>query len=109
MANELDAEVGDVIKGGPGLAFVAYPEAVSRMPGAPFWSFLFFAMLITLGLDTQFTMTETLTTALMDQWPHLRQKKGMVVGIAAGLGFLLGKLPVWNFKLQDIIKDNFLS
>ena len=37
---------------GPGLAFVAYPEGLSHMPGAPFWSVMFFFMLITLGLDS---------------------------------------------------------
>ena len=90
MANELGVEVEDVIKSGPGLAFIAYPEAVSRMPGAPFWSFIFFTMLITLGLDSQFTMTETLTTALMDQWPQLRAHKSKVVIATGFIGFFFG-------------------
>ena len=106
MAHESGQEVGDVIASGPGLAFVAYPEAVTKLPIAPFWSFLFFMMLITRGLDTQFTMTETLTTALMDQWPQLRPRKSQVVLTAAGLGFLLGlpmcaKGGVYMFTLID--------
>ena len=90
MATELGVEVKDVIQSGPGLAFVAYPEVVTRLPGSPFWSFIFFAMLITLGLDSQFTMTETLTTAVMDQWPSLRKKKSQVVIGTSIFAFFLG-------------------
>jgi len=90
MAQSAGVEVADVIKGGTGLAFIAYPDAVSQMPVPPLWSFLFFTMLITLGLDSQFTMTETITTAVMDQWPQLRAHKGKVVISASVVGFILG-------------------
>ena len=60
------------------------------MPFPPLWSFLFFTMLITLGLDSQFTMVETITTAIMDQWPATRAHKGKVVILSCIVGFLLG-------------------
>merc|ERR1711963_679257 len=59
-------------------------------PVPQLWSFLFFFMLITLGLDSQFTMTETITTAVMDQYPHLRAHTGKVVIGASVIGFLMG-------------------
>merc|ERR1711915_1103173 len=90
MANQAGVRVEDAIASGTGLAFIAYPEAVTQMPFPPIWAFLFFTMLITLGLDSQFTMVETITTAIMDQWPKTRAHKGKVVIGASVAGFLLG-------------------
>ena len=44
--------------GGPGLAFVVYPKAVSLMPLAPLWSFAFFFMLVLVAIDSQFVGVE---------------------------------------------------
>ena len=90
MAAELKVPIDEVVASGPGLAFIAYPEAVIRLPLAPLWSFLFFTMLLTLGLDSQFAFTETLTTAIMDQWPSTRRHKVKVVFGICGACCLLG-------------------
>lgn len=38
---------------GSALVFIVYPEVLAKLPGAQFWCFVFFLMLITLGLDSQ--------------------------------------------------------
>ncbi|KAH3821640.1 hypothetical protein DPMN_123405 [Dreissena polymorpha] len=58
MAKQIGVSVQDVAKGGYGLAFVAYPEALSNLPPMQLWSILFFFMLFTLGLDSQVGETE---------------------------------------------------
>ena len=86
-------QVKDVVQGGSGLAFVAYPDLVTRMTGGPFWAVLFFAMLFTLGLDSQFAIVETVLTGVLDFAPKLRPYKTPVVGALCSIGFIIG-LPL---------------
>jgi len=93
MAKELGVQVKDVVTSGTGLAFVAYPDLVTRLPGAPFWAIMFFAMLFTLGLDSQFAIVETILSGVMDFQPSLRKYKTYLVGVICVIGFICG-LPL---------------
>ncbi|KAL4220998.1 hypothetical protein ACF0H5_019261 [Mactra antiquata] len=88
MAKKIGVDVQDVAKGGYGLAFIAYPEALSNLPPAQLWSVLFFFMLFTLGLDSEFALLETVMTCIQDEYPHLRKYKSyMCIGFGVVLYF----------------------
>jgi len=78
---------------GAGLAFIVYPEVVSRLPVSPIWAILFFSMLITLGLGTQFSVITTIHTTLLDVFPDTLRKNRrptFLIIVICVLGFLLG-------------------
>lgn len=61
-----------------------------RLPVSPVWSLLFFLMLLTLGLDSQFALMETVTTAILDKFHNLRHNKIWVVLFVAVCGYIGG-------------------
>jgi len=89
-AYKLNVPVEKVAKGGQGLAFVAYPEALSNLPAPHFFSAIFFLMLFFLGLDSEFALFETAVVAIIDSFPVLRRHKTAVTGLLCTLCFLLG-------------------
>lgn len=52
MAQNMGVEIDEVASEGYSLVFEVYPEALTTLPFARFWSILFFIMLLTLGIDS---------------------------------------------------------
>ena len=69
------------VANGPGLAFNVFTEAITLLPGSPFWAVLFFTILITLGVDGQFTLLESLLTVLFDSKHIAKIRKEIVIGM----------------------------
>ncbi|KAJ9596183.1 hypothetical protein L9F63_027193, partial [Diploptera punctata] len=106
LAKELDVGVDEVVASGPGLAFVTYAEAVLHMPIPTLWGILFFFMLFTLGIGSQFAGVQALNTTVIDHWISLRTKKELVCAGTCVFCFLLA-IPmccnggVYLFTLMD--------
>ncbi|XP_041939308.1 sodium-dependent neutral amino acid transporter B(0)AT2-like isoform X1 [Alosa sapidissima] len=77
---------------GTGLAFIAFTEAMTLFPGSPFWSALFFLMLLNLGLSTMFGTMEGILTPLYDNFASLAKRKTAFTVFSCTLGFLIGLL-----------------
>ncbi|XP_023228941.1 sodium-dependent neutral amino acid transporter B(0)AT3-like [Centruroides sculpturatus] len=97
---------------GTGLAFIAFTEAIIQFPGAPFWSVLFFLMLFTLGIDSQFGTLEGVITSIVDLklFPNLR--KEFLTGGICLLCFFLSLIFAhgagnYIFTLFDNFSGNF--
>uniref|UniRef100_A0A8C8VQU4 Transporter n=1 Tax=Pelusios castaneus TaxID=367368 RepID=A0A8C8VQU4_9SAUR len=92
MAAEQGVDISKVAESGPGLAFIAYPRAVTLMPIAPLWAALFFVMLLLLGLDSQFVGVEGFITGILDFIPpsySFRFQREVTVALTCALCFLI--------------------
>ncbi|XP_039373855.1 sodium-dependent proline transporter-like [Mauremys reevesii] len=114
MAWRKRVPVWEVADSGPGLAFVAYPEALALLPASAFWSVLFFLMMFTLGVDTLFGNMEGITTAVLDEFPALREwrRKTLFLGALCFTFYLLGLLlitegGIYWFTLIDAYSTSF--
>nr|XP_008506527.1 PREDICTED: sodium- and chloride-dependent glycine transporter 2 [Equus przewalskii] len=92
---------------GPGIAFVVYPEALTRLPLSPFWAIIFFLMLLTLGLDTMFATIETIVTSISDEFPKYLRTHKPVFTLGCCICFFIMGFPmitqggIYMFQLVD--------
>ncbi|XP_074640603.1 sodium-dependent serotonin transporter-like [Tubulanus polymorphus] len=90
MAYSQHKTVESVAEDGPGLVFVAYPEAIATLNLSSFWAIIFFLMLITLGLDSTFGGLEAMITGICDEWPALGKRREIFVAGLIATCFLGG-------------------
>uniref|UniRef100_A0A3P8XU28 Transporter n=1 Tax=Esox lucius TaxID=8010 RepID=A0A3P8XU28_ESOLU len=109
MSYEQNVPISEVAESGPGLAFIAYPRAVSMMPFSPLWAVFFFIMIVFLGLDSQFVCVESLVTAMVDMYPKTFRRKNrreLFILAVAAFSFLMGLIMLteggmYVFQLFD--------
>ncbi|MBU0708114.1 sodium-dependent transporter [Patescibacteria group bacterium] len=108
LAQQVGKPVTEVLGGGPGLAFVTYPTIINHLPFAPaLFGFLFFTLLLTLGIDSAFSLVEAGVAGGMDKWKFARLPVNLTVSTIL---FVIGILYTTKAGLYwlDII-DHYMT
>lgn len=101
LAHELNEDdISKVVRGGTGLAFISYPDALSRFSFVPqLFAVLFFIMLFVLGTGSAVALCGAIFNVFRDHLPQLKQ--WMLAFCVTCFGFVVSLVyitPVCIFK-----------
>ncbi len=100
-------EVKNVAESGPSLAFVAFPYALAQLPYSAWFSLAFFFTLITLGIDSAFSITESVLASIVDKTGWSR---AIVLPVLSLIGLAFGLIYVTQGGLNWLgIVDGFVN
>ncbi|CEF65845.1 Transporter [Strongyloides ratti] len=104
MSEITNTPVSEVVGAGESsLIFIVYPQALATMSYSNLWSFIFFVMLITLGIDSTFAGIEAFITGFCDEFPHfIGRRRELFVGVVIFL-FFIGSLPTVTYGGSFVI------
>ncbi|MHA3893258.1 sodium-dependent transporter [Acinetobacter sp. GXMZU3951] len=109
MAHAAGTDVKDVVSGGIGLAFIAFPKIISSLgAGADLFGFLFFSSLFVAGISSMVSILEVPIAAMQDKLKWSRSKAVTIVGGGSALVSIFLFSSVNAIKLVDII-DHFIN
>jgi len=67
--------ISEIAQARPRLAFVAFPTAIAELPiGGQFFSYLFYGILLLLGIDSAFSLLETIVAEFNDAFGFSKKK-----------------------------------
>ena len=80
MALQQGVPVTDVVAGGPSLTFVTFPLAISLLPALnSLIAVIFFLMVLTLGIDSAFSLLESFASPIVERYKGVSTKKVMLI------------------------------
>ncbi len=107
MAGAQGKTIADVVSQSIGLAFVAYPKAVSLMPAGNIFGAVFFLCLVVAGFSSSISIIEAFVSALIDKFGFQRNRLVTVISI---IGFTTSIIFATEAGLLWLdIADHFLT
>lgn len=107
MAVSEGKPIQEVVSKSIGLAFVAYPKAVSMIPGGNLFGAIFFLCLVVAGLSSSVSIGEAFVSALVDKFAFRRKPVVTVICVLGFLGSIIFTTQAGLLWL-DIV-DHFLT
>ncbi|MBC9225514.1 sodium-dependent transporter [Aeromicrobium sp. 636] len=108
MAQSQGVEVGEVVEGGVGLAFITFPTIISEATGGALIGVLFFASLVVAGITSLVSVLEVVVSAIRDKFDLSRGAAAAVVSIPAALLSLAFFSTASGLYVLDIL-DYFIN
>ena len=107
MAFKQGVPIQETVTSGIGLAFVAYPKAISMLPFGTIFGILFFFLLCIAGISSSISIIEAFSAALNDKFGLQRNQS---ITLLCGFGFLESMLFTTHAGLfwLDIV-DHFIN
>lgn len=100
--------MSEIVSESIGLAFVAYPKAISLLPAlAPIFGVMFFVALVVAGLSSAVSILEAFSSAVIDKFHYSRRAVVTflsIIGFLGGIVFATGAGLYW----LDIV-DHFIT
>lgn len=108
MANAKGVPFEEAIAGGPGLAFIVYPEAINQLPaGNRIFGALFFLVLIVAGISSAISLTEAFACSVRDKFNTTRRKAVSVICLLGLAGSIIFTTRA-GLLILDIV-DHFIN
>jgi NSS family neurotransmitter:Na+ symporter len=109
MAFAAGKPVDQVVSGGIGLAFIAFPKIISSLgAGADLFGLLFFSSLFVAGISSMVSILEVPIAAMQDKLKWGRKKAVTIIGGGSAIVSIFLFSSVNAIKLVDIV-DHFIN
>jgi neurotransmitter:Na+ symporter, NSS family len=108
LATSRGVPTEDAVSGGIGLAFIAFPEIISQLPGpSGLYGVLFFGSLVLAGLSSLVSICQTYIAALQEKFGMHRENTVVVAGGGTALVSLVYATG-GGINTLDVV-DNFIN
>ncbi|MFO7838295.1 MAG: sodium-dependent transporter [Desulfosalsimonadaceae bacterium] len=107
MAAKQGIPITEAVTSGIGLAFVAYPKAISLLPFGEIFGLLFFFLLTLAGISSSISIIEAFSSAIIDKFAIARKKVVSTICLIGFAGSIMFSSHAGLYWL-DIV-DHFLN